>query len=169
MSVSNPTDLSLIQHKDDEQTWARDTDSLEFLGETQTHVTDLFPASSANYVTFTAGGTENTFGAWAEIMDDANNKLSDAFATSSGHITGILLEDLNIKDKRYLFELAYGDSKTVILRHRFLSGDTVKKLASILYMRIRSVIIPAGELLYYQMMCETAGKTCEISFRYHTH
>lgn len=168
MSVSNPTDLSLIQHKDDDQTWARETDSLEFLGETQTHITALFPASSANYVTFTAGGVANTHGAWAEIVDDAANKLSDAFAISHGHITGLLLEDLSIKDKRFLFELAYGDDKTIILRHRFLMGD-VKKLAAIIFMRIRSVIIPAGELLYYRMMCETAGATCEISFRYHTH
>ncbi len=92
MPVSNPTDLSVIQHKDDDKTFARETDSLEFLGEAQTHVTDLFPASSANYVTFTAGGVANTHGAWAEIVDDAANKLSTAFATSPGHITGILLE-----------------------------------------------------------------------------
>ncbi|GAG89789.1 unnamed protein product [marine sediment metagenome] len=168
MAVNNPTDLSIIQHKDDNGNFDRETDSLEFLGETQTHVTSLFPVSSANYVLFTAGGVNNTFGAWAELVDDANNKLSDAFASSPGHITGVLIEDLNVKDKRYLFELAYGDSEVIILRHRFLAGD-VKKLAAIQHVRIRSVIIPAGEKLYYRLMCETAGKTCEVSFRYHAH
>jgi len=124
MPVSNPTDLSAIQHKDDDQTWARDTDSLEFLGETQTHVTGLFPVSSANYVTFTAGGIANTFSAWTELVDDAANKLSDAFASTPAHITGVLMEDLSVKDKRFLFEIAYGDDKTVVLRHRFLTGET---------------------------------------------
>lgn len=168
MPVSNPTDLGVIQHKDDNQTFARETDSLEFLGEAQSHVTSLFPTSSANYVTFTAGGVANTHGAWAEIVDNAAAKLSAAFAAHAGHITGILLEDLSVKDKRYLFELAYGDSKTIILRHRFLSGE-VKKLDAVIFVRIRSLVIPAGELLYYRMMCETADATCEISFRYHCH
>ena len=168
MPINNPVDLSEIKHKDDNETFDRETDSLEFLGETQTHVTGLFPVSSANYVTFTAGNVNNTFGAWAEIADNAANKLSAAFATSYGHVTAILLEDLSVKDKRYLFELAYGDDKTVILRHRFLSGE-VKKLDAVLFVRIRSVIIPEAQLLYYRMMCETAAATCEISFRYHTH
>lgn len=168
MAVNNPTDLSVIQNKDDSRNFDRETDSLEFLGETQTHITSLFPASSANCVTFTAGGGNNTFGAWAELVDDGDNKLSDAFASSPGHITGVLIEDLNIKDKRYSFDIAYGDSKVIILRHRFLAGDE-KKLAAVQHVRIRSVIIPAGEKIYYQMMCETAGKTCEVSFRYHVH
>jgi len=168
MPISNPTDLNEIKHQDDDETWTRETDSLEFLGATQTHTTNLFPESSANYVTFTAGGVVNTFGAWAEIVDDAANKLSDGFATGLGHVTGILLEDLSVKDKRFLFEIAHGVSKTVVLRHRFLAGDT-KKLSAVLFVRIRSVVVPAGELLYYRMMCETAGGTCELSFRYHAH
>jgi len=168
MGVNNPTDLSVIQHKDDNATFDRETDSLEFLGETQTHVSGLFPVSSANYVTFTAGGVANTFGAWAEIVDNAANKLSTPFATSHGHVTGLLLEDLSLKDKRYLFEIAYGDDKTVVLRHRFLSGE-VKKLDAVLFVRIRSLVLPETQLLYYRMMCETADATCELSFRYHTH
>lgn len=168
MSINNPTDLSEIKNKDDEGNFDRATDSLEFQGEAQTHVTGLFPVSSVNYVTFTAGGVANTFSAWAELVDDAANKLSDAFALAAGHITSVLVEDLSVKDKRFLFELAYGDDKTVILRHRFLSGET-KKLAAIQTVRIRSRIIPAGELIYWQMMCEKEDATCEISFRYHTH
>ena len=168
MPVNNPADLGVIQHKDDNETFDRETDSLEFLGEAQTHVTSLFPVSSVNFVTFTAGNVNNTFGAWAEIVDDAANKLSAAFTTSQGHITGMLLEDLSVKDKRFLFEIAYGDDKTIVLRHRFLAGE-VKKLNAVLFMRIRSVIIPEAQLLYYRMMCETADATCEISFRYHTH
>ncbi|GAH15694.1 unnamed protein product, partial [marine sediment metagenome] len=52
--------------------------------------------------------------------------------------------------------------------HRFLSGDT-KKLAAVNYMKIRADEIPAGETVYYHMKCETAGATCEVSLRYHTH
>jgi len=168
MPISNPTDLSLIQHRDDDETWVRETDSLEFLGEAHSHVTSLFPASSANYVTFTAGGVANTFGAWAEIVDDAANKLSDVFATTPGHMCGVLMEDLSVKDKRYLFEVAYGDDKIIVMRHRFLAGD-VKKLEAITFVPLRALIIPAGETVYYRLMCETAGATCEISFRNHAH
>lgn len=166
--VNNPVNLDEIKNKVGDDGYNRETDSLEFLGETQTHVTGLFPVSSANYLLFTAGGSNNTFGAWAEIADDGANKLSDAFASAPGHITGVLIEDLNVKDKRYVFELAYGDSKVIVLRHRFLSGE-IKKLAAVQHVRIRSVVVPAAEELYYRMMCETAGKTCEVSFRYHTH
>ncbi|GAH81813.1 unnamed protein product, partial [marine sediment metagenome] len=35
--------------------------------------------------------------------------------------------------------------------------------------RIRAAHIPAGEEIYYQMMCEEAGATCEVSIRYHPH
>lgn len=166
--INNPTDLSEIKHKVGTEGYNRTTDSLEFLGETQSHVSGLFPISVANYITFVAGNVANAFGEWAEIVDDAANSMSDIFALATGHIGGVLVEDLSTKDKRYLFELAYGEDKTIIMRHRFLSGDT-KKLDAIQYMQIRSLIVPVGETVYYRMMCETASETCEVSFRYHTH
>ena len=133
------------------------------------HESDIFPEDSDESVTFTAGGVANTFGAWVEIaVDGDGDTFSSKVATETGHISGILVEDLSDKDKRYLLEIAYGDDKTNVLRHRFLSGE-VKKLAAIQFVRIRAEAIPAGETVYYRMKCETALATCEISLRYHTH
>jgi len=120
-------------------------------------------------VTFTAGGVANTFGAWVEIaVDVIGTTFSSKLAEETGHISGLLIEELSDKDKRYLLEIAYGDDKTVILRHRFIAWD-VKKLDAVNFMRIRAEAIPAGETVYYRMKCETAGATCEVSLRYHTH
>ena len=133
------------------------------------HESSIYPEDTDEVVTCTAGGTVNTFGSWVEIDVDGNgDTFSSKLATENGHISGILVEDLDTVDKRYLLEIAYGADKTVVLRHRFLSGET-KKLAAINYMRIRADDIPAGETVYYRMKCETAGATCEISLRYHTH
>ena len=133
------------------------------------HESEIFPENTNEVVTFTAGGTINTFGSWVEIAVDGNGTtFSSKVATENGHISGIMIEDLSVKDKRYLLEIAYGAAKTNVLRHRFLSGDT-KKLDAVNYMKIRADDIPAGEKVYYQMKCETAEATCEISLRYHTH
>jgi len=133
------------------------------------HESALFPEDTDEVVTFTAGGTVNTFGSWAEIAVDGNGTtFTSKVATENGHISGILVEDLDTVDKRYLLEIAYGADKTSVLRHRFLTGDA-KKLDAVNYMRIRAEDIPAGETVYYRMKCETAGATCEVSLRYHTH
>lgn len=163
-------DLDLIKSRDTDLNYDRETDSLEFQGEAQTHQTSLFPANASDVCTFKAGATPNVFGDWAEIADSpSGNKLTSAFATEEGHITGVLVEDLDTDDKRYLFEIAYGETtKTVILRHRFVSGVD-KKLPPLQFVRIRSVIIPVGEKVYYRMKCETGSAECEMSFRYHPH
>ncbi|MBA7701135.1 hypothetical protein ES703_109866 [subsurface metagenome] len=133
------------------------------------HDSAIFPEDTDESVTFTAGGDANTFGSWAEIEVDAiGTTFSSKVATENGHISGILIEDISVKDKHYLLEIAYGDDKTVVLRHRFIAWD-VKKLDAVNYMRIRADDIPAGETVYYRMKCETAGASCEISLRYHTH
>ena len=133
------------------------------------HDSSIYPENSGQVVTFTAGGEANTFGAWAEIdIVGGGDTFSSKVASTGQHISGILVEDLDTADKRYLLEIAYGDAKTVVLRHRFISGE-VKKLAAIQFVRIRAAQIPAGETVYYRMKCETAGATCEISLRYHSH
>ena len=140
----------------------------ELIREAQ-HDSSIYPENTGQVVTLTAGGVANTFGSWAEIDVDGNgDTFSSKVASIGQHISGILVEDLSIKDKRYLLEIAYGDAKTVVLRHRFVSGE-VKKLAAIQFVRIRAAQIPAGETVYYRMKCEEAGATCEISLRYHTH
>ncbi|MBA7601996.1 hypothetical protein ES703_09081 [subsurface metagenome] len=133
------------------------------------HESDIFPEKTEESVAFTAGSTINTFGSWVEIAVAGNGTtFSSKVATENAHISGILIEDMSVKDKHYLLEIAYGAGKTNVLRHRFVAWD-VKKLDAVNFMRIRAADIPAGETVYYRMKCETALATCEISLRYHTH
>lgn len=133
------------------------------------HESAIFPEDTDESVTFDAGGEANTFGSWAEVaVDDNGATLSSKLAEEEGHISAILIEELSDKDKRYLLEIAYGDDKVNVLRHRFIAWD-VKKLDAVHYMKIRADAIPAGETVYYHMKCETALATCQISLRYHTH
>ena len=143
-----------------------DMDTLILEGE---HDSDLFPAASNETITLTAGAVANVFSAWVEIeVDVSGETFSSRFAALSGHISGALVEDLSVKDKRYVLETAYGDSKIGITKHRFVAGD-VKNLIAIQYITVRAAGMPIGETIYYRMMCETADATCEISFRYHYH
>lgn len=131
----------------------------------------LFPETSGEFITFTAGGAIDTFGNWAEIVDNNAVTLSSRF-TEQGAFSGVLIEDLSVKDKRYVLEVGYGDGTVagtdVVMRHRFLSGN-VKLLDAIQQVVIHSIIVPVGATIYYRMMCEQANATCEISFRYHVH
>lgn len=144
----------------------RKTDSLEAEGEESHHLTKIFPEGTDEHITFTAGGVANTFGAWAEIVDNVPNSFSSKI-THPTHITAFMIEDANVKDKTYFIEVAYGDAKTVVSRYRFISGET--KLPAIQQMRVRSEDIPVGETVYYRMKCESAGKTCTLHLRYYYH
>ncbi|MBA7651233.1 hypothetical protein ES703_59050 [subsurface metagenome] len=133
------------------------------------HESAIFPEVTDESVTFTAGDPANDFSAWAEIAVDVTGvTFSSKVASEDGHISAILIEDMSVKDKHYLLEIAYGDGKTNVLRHRFIAWD-IKKLDAVNYMKIRAAAIPSGEKVYYRLKCETAGATCEISLRYHTH
>lgn len=131
------------------------------------HESILFPEDTDETVTFTAGGANNTFGAWVEIVDNTPVTLSSKFTTEDGHISSILLLDANINDKVYIIELAYGAAKTIITPYSFVSGTVL--LPPTQQVRVRAVMIPAGELVYYRMKCETGAATCRVSFRYHYH
>lgn len=142
-------------------------DSLEAIGTEHHHSTGLFPEDTDETITFTAGILDNEWSSWAEIIDNNGVKLSDKL-TSPAHITAFLIETADVKEKAYLFEVAYGDAKVVVARYRFISGETVK-LPPIQQVRIRSEHIPAGEKVYYRMKCETAGITCQLHIRYYLH
>ena len=131
------------------------------------HESLLFPEDSDETVTFTAGGTNHTFGAWAEIVDNNPVTFSSKFATDDGHISSIMLVDASVNDKVYIMELAYGAAKTIISPYGFVSGTVL--LPAVQQLRIRAVLIPAGETVYYRMKCEIADATCRLSFRYHYH
>lgn len=135
------------------------------------HDSVIFPDSTERKVELTAGNPANTWNAWVELADDTPVTpitFSSKCAIGNTHVSGFLIEDLSIKDKRYQLEIAYGDAKTRILTHRFLSGE-VKKLPAVQFVRVRAAPIPAGEKVYYRMKCEDAAATCEISLRYHVH
>jgi len=132
------------------------------------HDTFIFPEDTDETVTFTAGGTNNSFCDWVEIEDNNGIMFSSKFVSSIGHLASILIEGVDVKDKAYLIELAYGSDKTSITSYRFIAGET-NKLPAIQQVRIRTEHVPSGEKLYYRMKCETSGKTCTLSFRYHYH
>jgi len=121
----------------------------------------VFPETTAKTVTFTAGGGDNTFGTWAEITDSAAVTLSSKFAANDGYLSEILPYIGSVADKLYLMEISYGDAKTVVGRVMFYG--TINTRFNLL---VKSEKIPAGETLYYRMMCETGAATCKVILRY---
>jgi len=130
------------------------------------HQNNIFPEDSNETVTFTAGSSVNTFGAWAEIVDNNSVTLSSKF-NSSGHISSIVVESTSAKDNIYLIEIAYGDSKTIVCRARGLAGTN--QISHISQERMRDLQIPSGETVYYRLKCETASATMTLHLRYHIH
>ena len=129
------------------------------------HLSNYFPEDTDETVTFVAGGVANTFGAWAEIVDNNAVAFSSKFAACIGHISAILIEDADTADKRYLLEISWGAAKVVICRDRIISGTTLQN--TLQQGRRRSLDIPAGETVYYRMKCETISAELEVVLRYH--
>lgn len=148
--------------------WSSQDEAFRELRIRQEHETYVYPDASNKVCTLTAGGTDNTWGTWAELDIDGDGETLSSKVTSDTHITAIQIENLT-EDLVYILELAYGDDKTNILRHRFLKGGVLKLTTLVQFIRIRSVVVPVGETIYYRMMCATGGSTCEVSFRYHYH
>lgn len=148
--------------------YERGKDSLEALGDEIHHTTGIFPHDSNLTLTFTAHADANTWSNWAEIIDSGANKFSDVIINHA-HITAFLIEMCETKEKVFMFEIAYGDAKTLITHYRFIAGETVK-LPPIQQVRIRAEHFPSGETIYYRMKCEDAGsKTCQLHIRYYLH
>jgi len=167
LNVIHDNEIQMM-HRSVNETYERSRDSLESQGIESHHETFIFPEDTDETVTFTASNVANTFGAWAEIVDNNAVTLSSKFASNEGHISAVMVEDVSVKEKTFLIEIAYGASKIIISRHRFVSGETTK-LPPIQQIRVRSLDIPAGETVYYRMKCDQADATCELSFRYHYH
>ena len=140
---------------------------LNFLLTDSAHENFLFPEDTDETVIFTAGGTANTFGAWAEIVDNNAVTLSSKFAALSGHISSISARIASDKDNEYIFEISYGALNIVVARANMLSGTN--QLSNLQQDRMRNLAIPAGETVYYRMKCETLSATLEVKMRYHFH
>ena len=119
----------------------------------------LFPNVTNVTVTLTAGNT-NVWSGWAEVVDSTAVTLSSKFATQAGYINDMYIYDHSAVDKVYCVELAYGVAKTTLGRMMWHTSykDTVQ---------IKSRKVPAGQTIYYRMMCSGAnGATAKIGFRY---
>ncbi len=131
------------------------------------HDSAIFPEDTDEFLVFTAGVGDNEWSAWVEIEDSSGNMFSDKIIATT-HLSALMIEDANVKDKVYLIEIAYGDAKVPVTPYRFIAGELVK-MPAVQHMRVRADHIPAGETVYYRMKCETGGKTCSLHIRYHTH
>ena len=149
--------------------WSETDDTLEVLGEFNSHDTKIFPAVTNLTCTLTAHADANTWGAWTEVTDSGLNTLTSAFAETSGHITAILAEDTESAGERWMIEIAYGENKVRSGSMRFLSAS-VGILPAIQQIRLRSGHIPAGETIYARLMSSAAGsETVQIHIRYFLH
>ena len=155
MSVNNPADIVVIGN------------TLDDLHAQFEHEAHLFPEDTDETVTFTAGGSTNTFGSWAEIVDNSAVKLSSKFNTEDMHIEGIVITSTNTADKRWILEFAWGAAKTPAGRMAFGSGT--KKVHPEQAVHLVAEKLPLDELIYYRLKCETASATCTVSLTYYHH
>jgi len=121
----------------------------------------VFPSATNIVCTLAAGGVANTFGAWAEIVDSSAVVLSDSFAANPGYLAELTAFMYSAANNSYMIEIAYGAAFDVIGRLRFYA-----RANAVITLLIKSRQIPAGELVYYRMMCEVGGATCDVAFRY---
>jgi len=121
--------------------------------------TFLFPAVSNVTVTFSAGGVANVFGAWVEIADNLGVTFSSVFAAQSGYICEVMCYTFSIANEVWIIELSYGATNITLGRQRVRSDWTY-----LLPLLCRPV--PAGEVVYYRAMSQTALATCLVNFRY---
>jgi len=151
-----------------EQPITQISEDTELLIEDLFHECQYFPEDTDETMTFTAGGTPNVFGAWAEIVDNNGVTFSSKFVAMNGHIDSILVENTSAKDEVYVFEIAYGVSTKVIIdRGRIKSASVL--VGTTQNSGKKSVLITEGQTIFYRMKCETGGATWTGSFRYHAH
>jgi len=119
----------------------------------------LFPDVTNVTVTLTAGNT-NVWSNWAQIVDSTGDNISSKFVADAGYISDMYIYDHSAVDKLYCLEISYGDNFTTLARVMY---HTAFKEAA----QIKSRLIPAGEQVYYRMMCSGAnGATAKVGFRY---
>lgn len=134
------------------------------------HETFVFPEATDLTIDLgLAGALVNEWSAWQEIEDSAAptpNKFSDKFATKVGHLSAMQVEEATPAGKRFMVEIGYGDAHVIISRARFMSS-AVAILEAIQQQRVRPLGNPAGEKVYYRMMCDDNTGACKVNLRYH--
>jgi len=128
--------------------------------------TFLFPEATNITCTLAAGGGNNTWGAWVQIQDSNALLFSTRFAARAGFLSECALSNFSVDLSRYMFEIGWGAVPTVVARGMCISATAATGPLPY-FVDLRSGQIPAGELIYYRMMCETGGATCLVGFRYY--
>ena len=154
------TDLTEVKGED----FQEDRDSLEHLGQHETHSSHIFPESTDLTITLTAHADPDTWSAWAEIQDSDATTFSSKIA-SVAHISAVSIESTSVANETWMVEVAYGGSKSISARARFVS-QSIGMLELVQFFRIRSFHIPANETIYYRLMCSSGGASCLVHFRY---
>ena len=121
----------------------------------------LYPDTASATCTLTAGAGVDTWSAWTELVDNGAVTLSSKFVADSGYLHQAMTHDYSIADKIFIIEIAYDNDGTDIVGRIKVRSDWT-------YVSdLNSVVIPAGETIYYRMQSETAGATLQADFRYY--
>ena len=132
------------------------------------HSTSVFPGDTDLTCTFTAAAGANTWSAWMEIVDSGATTLSAAFASSRGHLTEILIENISDDNTIYMMEISWGAAHNLLTTIRFAGGTKFQSPDMVARMWAKS--IPEGETVYYRMKTATGvADTCLVHIRYHIH
>ena len=128
-------------------------EQIDDIQEELNHVSNIFPEDTNETVTFEAGAVNNAWLAWTELVD--NNAVTFSSKVDIGlHISAVLIEKADTINKTYMYEIAYGDAKTVVARSRFAAA-AANKGNPIQEEQIHADDIPSGETVYYRMKSET--------------
>lgn len=106
----------------------------------------------------------NNVAGWQEIIDDAGNKLSDFF-TANGHITEIVVDQMDTSDKYYIIEIGCGmggagaTAPVTRTRARFITPTPNVNLQTPVHHAVKSTHFCADDVVYYRLKCETGGAT----------
>ncbi len=131
------------------------------------HEGHLFPEDTDETVPIAAGGTNDTFGAWAEIVDNNAVKLSSKFDTEDMHVDHITVSSADAINKRWILEISWGAAKTPVARMAFGTGTKAVPIEQAAH--VVGEKIPLDELIYYRLKCEQASGAATISIQYYHH
>ncbi len=100
----------------------------------------IYPDSTTDNVTFTAGTPLDTFGAWTEIVSANGTALSSKFLFQSGYLVEMVFRDYSASDKICLIEIGYGTSNVTVSQ---TIGRVKVKTDFTYVLTLKSVRIPA--------------------------
>lgn len=137
--------------------------SLELIDEFQ-HLSRIFPEATNETVTIYSSAEANKWSDWQEFTDSSGNKFSDK-VTSAVHLSDTKIEYYSNKNIIYIYEIAYGDSKTIVANRRVAATKEADEYT----IDLRCPLIPVGERVYARVMSSAGGASIQILLRYHYH